>query len=108
MKAIALTELGASPALRTDQRAPTPGPDEVLVRLRASSVNPLDNAIAAGMLKGMVEHEFPIVLGRDYAGIVEEIGADVTGFSVGDEVFGSISGMTRPCTQFPACTPPQV
>jgi NADPH2:quinone reductase len=45
------------------------------------------------MLKDMVEHEFPITLGRDYAGVVEEIGAGVTGFSVGDEVFGSIPGM---------------
>jgi NADPH:quinone reductase len=93
MKAITIDELGTQPALRADQPAPTPGPDEVLVRVRASSVNPVDNAIAAGMLKDMVEHEFPITLGRDYAGIVEQVGADVTGFSVGDEVFGSIPGM---------------
>jgi len=94
MKAITLTELGTQPALRTDQPAPTPGPDEVLVRVHASSVNPVDNAIAAGVLKDMVEHVFPITLGRDYAGVIEEIGADVTSFSVGDEVFGSIPGMT--------------
>jgi NADPH:quinone reductase-like Zn-dependent oxidoreductase len=94
MKAITLTELGTQPALRTDQPAPTPGPAEVLVRVRASSVNPVDNAIAAGMLKDMVEHVFPITLGRDYAGVVEQIGADVTGFSVGDEVFGFIPGVS--------------
>jgi NADPH:quinone reductase len=94
MKAITVDELGTQPALRTDQPAPTPGPDEVLVRVRASSVNPVDNAIAAGMLKDMVEHVFPITLGRDYAGIVEQVGAEVTGFSVGDEVFGFIPGMT--------------
>jgi len=93
MKAITLTEFGAPPALRADQPAPTPGPAEVLVRVLASSVNPVDNAIAAGMLKDMVEHEFPITLGRDYAGVVEGIGADVTGFSAGDEVFGFIPGM---------------
>ena len=93
MKAITIEELGARPALRADQPAPTPGPDEVLVRVRASSVNPVDNAIAAGMLKDMVEHEFPITLGRDYAGIVEEIGDDVTDFSIGDEVFGFVPGM---------------
>jgi NADPH2:quinone reductase len=93
MKVITIDELGTEPALRADRPAPTPGTDELLVRVRASSVNPVDNAIAAGMLKDMVEHEFPITLGRDYAGVVEEIGAGVTGFSVGDEVFGSIPGM---------------
>jgi NADPH:quinone reductase-like Zn-dependent oxidoreductase len=93
MNAIILTELGTRPALHADLPAPTPGPDEVLVRVRASSVNPVDNAIAAGMLKDMVEHEFPITLGRDYAGVVEQVGADVTRFSVGDEVFGFVGAM---------------
>ena len=45
------------------------------MRVRASSANPVDNAIAAGMLVGMVEHDFPVVLGRDYAGVVEEASA---------------------------------
>ncbi len=94
MKAITLTELGTQPALRTHQPAPTPGTNEVLIRVHASSVNPVDNAIAAGMLKDMVEHVFPITVGRDYAGTVEQIGADVSGFSVGDEVFGFIPGMS--------------
>jgi NADPH:quinone reductase len=94
MKAITLDELGTQPALRTDQSAPTPGPGEVLVRVRASSVNPVDNTIAAGMLKDMVEHVFPITLGRDYAGVVEQIGPDVTSFSIGDEVFGFIPGVS--------------
>jgi NADPH:quinone reductase len=88
VKAITLTEFGATPAPRTDQPAPTPGPHEVLVRVRASSVNPVDNAIAAGMLKDMVEHEFPITLGRDYAGAVEQVGAEVTRYAVGEEVCG--------------------
>ena len=46
------------------------------------------------MLEGMVEHAFPITLGRDFAGVVQELGADVTGFSVGDEVFGFVPGMS--------------
>ena len=92
MKAITLTELGTQPTLHADQPAPTPGTDQVLIRVHASSVNPVDNAIAAGMLKDMVEHVFPITLGRDYAGTVEQIGAGVSGFSVGDEVFGFIPG----------------
>ena len=93
MKAISVDELGTQPALRTDLPAPKPDRNEVLVRVRSSSVNPVDNAIAGGMLKDMVEHEFPITLGRDYAGVVEQTGADVTGFSVGDEVFGFLVAM---------------
>jgi hypothetical protein len=61
----------------------------VLVRVQASSANPADNSIAAGMLKQMgLEYEFPVILGRDYAGVVEQTGAEVTRYSVGDEVFG--------------------
>ena len=61
------------------------------MRVHASSANPVDNAIAAGMLKDMVEHEFPVTLGRDYAGVVEQVGADVTRYAVGDEVFGFLA-----------------
>jgi NADPH:quinone reductase len=93
MKAITLDELGTQPALRGDLPAPTPGPGDVLVRVGASSVNPVDNAIAAGILRDIVKHEFPITLGRDYAGVVEQVGADVTRFDVGDEVFGFIGAM---------------
>jgi NADPH2:quinone reductase len=63
------------------------------VRISASSANPIDNAIAAGMLKEMVAHEFPIVLGRDFAGVVEQAGSDVSGISVSDEVFGFVPGV---------------
>ncbi len=89
MKAITLNEAGAPPAARDDLPTPTPGPREVLVRVQASSANAADNAIAAGMLAGMgVEHEYPVTLGRDYAGVVEEVGAEVTRYAVGDEVYG--------------------
>jgi NADPH:quinone reductase-like Zn-dependent oxidoreductase len=57
--------------------------------VQASSVNPVDNSIAAGMLAQMgVEYEYPVTLGRDYAGVVEQVGADVTEYGPGDEVFG--------------------
>jgi NADPH2:quinone reductase len=93
MKAITWNELGAQPALRDDIPEPAPGANEVRVRVHASSVNPVDNAIAAGMLKDMVPHEFPVTLGRDFAGVVEQIGAGVTGVSAGDEVFGFVPAM---------------
>jgi NADPH:quinone reductase len=88
MKAIALTAPDAPLAL-TDLPVPTPGPNEVLVRVHASSVNPADNGIAAGMLKQMgIEYEYPVILGRDYAGVVEQVRPEVTRYVVGDEVFG--------------------
>jgi NADPH:quinone reductase-like Zn-dependent oxidoreductase len=51
MRAVTWNELGAQPALRDDLPAPTPGAGEVLVRVHASSVNPVDDGIAAGMVK---------------------------------------------------------
>ena len=89
MKAVTLETFDTPPALRDDLPAPTPAANEVLVRVRASSVNPADSGIAAGMLKQMgVEYEFPVILGRDYAGVVEQVGPEVTRYAVGDEVFG--------------------
>lgn len=81
IKAVVVDAEGSAPNVRSDLPAPTPGPGEVLVRVQASSANPVDNAIAAGMLAGMLEHEFPVTLGRDYAGVVEQVGADVTRFA---------------------------
>jgi NADPH2:quinone reductase len=90
MRAVAITAFEAAPAPH-ELPAPTPGATELLVRVRASSVNPVDNAIAAGMLKQMgVEYEFPVIIGRDYAGVVEQIGDEVSGYAVGDEVFGFV------------------
>src|SRR5918993_528115 len=57
MRAIILEDFDSSPGLRQDLPAPTPSDNEVLVRVSASSVNPVDNSVAAGMLKDMVEHE---------------------------------------------------
>jgi NADPH2:quinone reductase len=89
MKAITLNEAGRPPAARDDLPTPTPGPRDVLIRVQASSANPVDNSIAAGTLAGMgVEHEYPVILDRDYAGVVEEVGDQVIDYAAGDEVFG--------------------
>src|SRR5215212_5793387 len=92
MRAITLESFDSGPTL---QDIPTPqiATNEVLVRVKASSVNPADGAIAAGMLKDMVEHEFPVVLGRDFSGVVEQAGSEVRDLSEGDEVFGILPGM---------------
>jgi NADPH:quinone reductase-like Zn-dependent oxidoreductase len=56
--------------------------------VHASSVNGADIYIASGGLRDMLEHEFPVILGRDFAGIVEQVGSGVGRHRVGDEVFG--------------------
>ena len=77
-------------ALRDDIPEPHAGDNELLVRVHASSVNPVDVFIAAGAVKEMAEHEFPLTLGRDFAGVVEEVGSGVSGYGAGDEVFGFV------------------
>jgi len=89
MRAIAIHDFGAAPTL-TDLPEPKPGPGEVLVRVRASSLNGFDAAVAAGMLKGMMEHRFPVGLGKDFAGTVEAVGDGASRFAVGDTVFGVV------------------
>jgi NADPH:quinone reductase-like Zn-dependent oxidoreductase len=89
MRAIVINDFGASPTM-SDLPQPKPDTGEVLVRVRASSLNGFDAATAAGMLKGMMEHRFPVVLGKDFAGTVEAVGDQVTRFTVGDEVFGVV------------------
>lgn len=93
MRAITLDSFDTGPTLR-DLVVPEPGPTDVLVRVHASSVNGMDAAVASGMLKGMMEYEFPVTLGRDFAGVVERVGSDVMRYSEGDEVFGFISKPT--------------
>jgi NADPH2:quinone reductase len=89
MRAITLDASEAQPTLREDLAEPTPAENEVLVRVHASSVNPVDNSIAAGMLAQMgVEYEYPVTLGRDYAGVVERAGSADSGYRPGDRVFG--------------------
>ncbi len=90
MRAIVIAEQGASPAL-TELPTPQPGAGEVLVRVEASSLNGFDTAVAAGYLAGMMEHRYPVVLGKDFAGTVETVGEGVTRFTAGDGVFGVVT-----------------
>ncbi|GGN48792.1 NADPH:quinone reductase [Streptomyces albiflavescens] len=69
---------------------PSPGPGQILVTVRAAGVNPVDWKQRTGYRRpGVAEPELPAVFGNEVAGVVEEVGADVTGFSAGDEVFGN-------------------
>lgn len=90
MKAFTLDGFEAQAGLRDDLAEPSPEANEVVVRVRASSVNPVDVFVAGGALKDMAGHDFPVILGRDFAGTVEQVGAEVGRFQVGDHVFGFV------------------
>ena len=89
MRAIAITEWGGRDRLAEhDLPAPPLAPDGVLVRVRAAGVNPVDAKIREGYMEPRFPVHFPLILGWDAAGVVEEVGAAVTLFRPGDEVFG--------------------
>ena len=89
MRAIVIDDDGAAPH-PAEIPSPHPGPGEVLVQVRASSLNGFDVAVASGMLKGAMEHRFPVVLGKDFAGVVARVGAGVSKFVIGERVFGVV------------------
>ncbi len=70
---------------------PSPGPGQVLVRVRAAGINPGEAAIREGMFDSIMPATFPSGQGSDLAGVVEEIGNGVDGFAVGDEVIGFVN-----------------
>src|SRR5260221_13093258 len=70
---------------------PQPGPSEVLVKIAASGVNPLDTKIRAGAA-GHARHPFPAILGIDLAGTVAAVGPGVTSFRAGHEAYGMTVG----------------
>ncbi len=88
MKAVVVHQYGGPEVLKfEDYPDPVPGEGEVLVRVAATSVNPLDYKRRAGLLKDSFPIKFPGLLGTDIAGTVVTIGPGVDDFSVGDHVF---------------------
>lgn len=90
MRAFMLESLDSGPVLRDDAAEPSAAANEIVVRVHASSVNPVDAFIAMGALKEMFEHELPVTLGRDFAGVVEQVGDGVARYHAGDQVFGFV------------------
>lgn len=86
MKALAIRRYKAPMELMELPR-PKPGPGELLVRVRAAGVNPLDYKIRDGVVKVLLHFSFPLILGTDLAGDVEAIGPSVTRFKRGDAVY---------------------
>lgn len=88
MKAVIIENYGGVDQLKyTEVAKPTLKDNDVLIEIVATSVNPVDWKIREGYLKGMLEYNFPVILGLDAAGKVSEVGKAVTKFKVGDEVF---------------------
>ena len=93
MKAVVLHEYGEVDQLRYEEDdLPPVGEKEVRVRVRATSVNPIDWKIRSGAYKERFPLELPEILGRDLAGEVEEAGAAVVGFAKGMRVMGLANG----------------
>lgn len=92
MKAYAIENPEKAASLMTLPK-PEVGARDVLVAIRAASVNGFDLYQAGGYLTGMMEHRFPTIVGRDLAGVVEAIGSEVIDFAVGEEVFGFVPAM---------------
>ncbi|MET7757554.1 NADP-dependent oxidoreductase [Streptomyces sp. NPDC005389] len=88
MKTFLIEKYGDQSAVRAAERpAPEPGADDVLVKMHAASVNPLDFKIRDGDFKMILPYRLPLVLGNDLAGVVVQVGPSVTRFAVGDEVY---------------------
>ncbi len=89
MRALATRRYQAPPEMMELPR-PEPGPGDLLVRVRAAGVNPLDYKIRDGDVKVLLPFSFPLVLGTDLAGDVEAVGPGVTRFQVGDAVYSRL------------------
>ena len=87
MKALFYREFGGSEVLEYDELPrPVPGPGQVLVKVAATSFNPVDAGIRGGYLAQVYAIDFPHVPGIDVAGTVAELGDDVQGWNIGDAV----------------------
>ena len=94
MKAMTLTEYGPDATfVETQMPRPTATPGHVVLRVKATSVNTIDMMIKDMGSDLPLSPALPAVLGMDFAGVIEELGDGVTGFSVGDEVYGCAGGL---------------
>jgi NADPH:quinone reductase-like Zn-dependent oxidoreductase len=91
-RALAIAARGEQPAVQ-DVPVAEPGPGQVRVTVRAASVNGIDAFAAAGYVWDSMAHEFPVVLGRDFAGTVDAVASGVTSVQVGDLVIGIVTAL---------------
>ncbi len=89
MKAVVVRRY-KSPVEIADLPVPSPGPNDLLVRVRAASINPVDFIIRDGGIKVLIKYPMPLTLGNDLAGDVEAVGANVTRFKPGDAIYARL------------------
>ncbi|HEX3684891.1 MAG TPA: NADP-dependent oxidoreductase [Bryobacteraceae bacterium] len=93
MKAVRLYAYGGVDQLRYEEiPTPEPGPDEVLVKVAATSVNPIDWKIRSGAVQHRMPLKLPVILGRDLAGTVTKTGVNVRNLQSGQKVMGLVNG----------------
>jgi len=106
MRAITVSSYGARPSV-TELPTPQAGPGQVLIATRAAGMNPMDMQIADGGWQSVMPGTFPMVLGADLAGTVQQDGPGAARFAPGDEVFGQLLipplGSTGTYAQYVAC-----
>lgn len=89
MKAIQIHEFGGTEVLKYEEASkPSPAADEVLVKVFASGVNPIDCKIRGGLAKERFPVKLPLIPGWDFSGEIEEVGSEILNFRKGDEVYG--------------------
>ena len=89
MKAIYYEQYGDADVLQYGELpTPEPGSDQVLVKIAAAAVNPIDRRLRSGELQEYISRTFPVVPGWDFSGTIVKIGSNVTNWKVGDEVVG--------------------
>jgi len=92
MKAVVIHEYGGPEVLKyEDVPQPEPKQDELLIRVIAAGVNPVDGMIRSGMFDKEGRRAFPVILGGDISGVVEKVGSNITKFKSGDPVFAYVS-----------------
>src|SRR5262245_60613923 len=89
MRALHVPVAGAQPALGA-LPVPEPAPGHARIKVKACGLNAIDTIFASGMMAATMPHEYPLVLGRDAAGVVEAVGEGVDHVEPGQEVFGHV------------------
>ncbi|WP_406028124.1 NADP-dependent oxidoreductase [Nocardioides sp. NBC_00850] len=87
MKAFVVTRYGPDGLEAADVPAPTVGPRDVLVDVRAASINPLDKMVRNGEFKQLLKYKPPFTLGHDVSGVITQVGSEVRDFKIGDEIY---------------------